>query len=258
MKSLFKKIFITLGIILATSVTALSPAPTYADGFDGRGTAGNSDPCPNILGLTSWDCGVAIHDETSLKIGIWQIVANIAADLTVIATYLILGYVIYGGYRYMFSQGDPVKVATGKKTLVQAFIGLAIVLSAYVIMGAIRIALVGGSGNISKCATETCIDPGQMVDNLIGWVIAVAGIVCVIFLIYGGVSYITSQGDPGKIQKAKHSILYAIIGLVIVALAFTITAFVKNLIDDANKNAYITPSSQNIISKEITHHENIH
>ena len=57
-------------------------------------------------------------------------------------------------------------------------------------------------------------------------VYSVIGIVAVVMIILGGVSYATSQGDPGKIKKGKDTILYGIIGLIIVLLAFAITQFV--------------------------------
>ena len=47
-------------------------------------------------------------------------------------------------------------------------------------------------------------------------------------VVIGGVSYATSQGDPGRLKKAKDTILYGIIGLVIVLMAFAITNFVLN------------------------------
>ena len=244
MKKFLNKIIAIVAIVLAFSATTAFITPdtvSAANGFNGT--------CRNFLGLTSWDCGVTIQTEDDLKSNIWTIVANIATDITIIAAYLVLGYVIYGGYLYVFSAGDPSKVATGRKTLAQAFIGLAIVMSANVIMGAIRIALVGGSGNIGDCTNSGgCIDPGQMVTNLIQWTIAMAGIAAAIFVVYGGISYITSQGDPGKLQKAKQMILYALIGLIICALAEIITAFVSNTIREANQNAY---TSQTIISKEV-------
>ena len=187
--------------------------------------------------------------EDDLKNNIWTIAANIATDITVIAAYLVLGYVIYGGYLYIFSAGDPGRTAAGRKTLAHAFIGLAIVMSANVIMGAIRIALVGSSGNIGNCATGGgCVDAGSMVTNLIQWVVGMAGIVAAIFVVYGGISYTTSSGDPSKLQKAKQIILYALIGLVICALAEIITAFVSSTIRDANRNAFI---NQTTISKEV-------
>lgn len=248
MKHLIQKSLATIAVIMAVFATfnIISPVPSYAD----AGFVGN---CRNFLGLVSWDCGVAIQDEESLKSNIWTIVANIVTDATVIAAYLIIGYVIYGGYLYIFSSGDPGKVATGRKALTQAFIGLAIVMSANVIMSSIRIALIS-NGNIGNCASSNCVDPNTMVTNVIQWVIGVAGVVAVIFVIYGGISYTTSAGDPSKLQKAKTTITYALIGLAIVALAEVITAFVSNMIREANQNAFI---NQTTISKEV-HEIEIH
>ncbi len=247
MKNLLKKIFVPLTIISFLCLSISTPV-FAARAFDGR----DGEECPNFLGLTSWDCGVNISDENSLKTGIWQIVANIATDITVVAAYLVLGYVIYGGYLYTFSGGDPGKVAAGKKTLFQAFIGLAIVMSANLIMGTIRILLVQ-NGNLANCDSITgsgCIDPSNLVQNLINWFTAIAGIVSAIFLVYGGITYMTSSGDPGKTKKAKDMIMYSLIGLIIVALAAVITAFVSNAIRDANQNQ-TGLLNDNYISKEV-------
>ncbi len=243
---MLKKLFITCIIFLGVTLsinTLLSPSVSAAEAFTGR-----TGDCNSFLGFTTWDCNVNISDENTLKQGIWQIAANIATDITVAAAYLVLGYVIYGGYLYSFSGGDPGKVASGKKTLMQAFIGLAIVMSANLIMGSIRIALVGSNGDISNCATGSCVDPGQMIENLIGWFTGIAGVISVVFLIFGGISYITSAGDPGKLKKAKDTIFYSLIGLAIVALAVAITAFVSNIIRNANNTSYL---NETIISKEL-------
>ena len=61
---------------------------------------------------------------------------------------------------------------------------------------------------------------------IINGVIGIIGAVAVIMIIIGGVNYTTSQGDPGKVKKAKDTILYGIIGLVIALLAFAIVNFV--------------------------------
>lgn len=241
---MIKQFFISLILSLAafSAVSLVANQPTYAN------TSAFAGECRYMLGLTSWDCGVDISDQDSLKRGIWVIAANVLTDITVIAAYLVLGYVIYGGYKYTFSAGDPGKVAEGKKTLAHAFIGLAIVMSASAILGSIRIALVGGSGNIGNCVSSSCVNPNDMVVNLIQWVVGIAGIVSAIFVVYGGITYATSSGDPTKLQKAKNMILYALIGLAIVALAEVITAFVSNMIREANKDAYV---NETIISKEV-------
>lgn len=47
----------------------------------------------------------------------------------------------------------------------------------------------------------------------------VVGVISIIFIIYGGFRYITSGGDSGKVGNAKNTLIYAVIGLVVVALA---------------------------------------
>jgi len=56
----------------------------------------------------------------------------------------------------------------------------------------------------------------------------VVGVVAVIMIIVGGFRYITSGGDSGNVSSAKNTIIYAIIGLVVVALAQFIVQFVLN------------------------------
>ena len=86
---------------------------------------------------------------------------------------------------------------------------------------------------ITTLAAGASIDQVQGENDLIGSVtgiinavIAVLGIVAVIVIIIGGVTYMTSSGDAGKVKKAKDTILYGVIGLVIVALSFAIVNFV--------------------------------
>ena len=75
---------------------------------------------------------------------------------------------------------------------------------------------------------ETLIETiSNVLDTVYLWV----GIIAVIFIIIGGINYTTSQGDPGKVKKAKYTILYAVIGLIVSLLAFAITAFVLNALE---------------------------
>lgn len=88
----------------------------------------------------------------------------------------------------------------------------------------------GAAGQASQGVND--VNPGASTDLtgqislILNAVYVVIGIVAVIMIIIGGVNYATSQGDPTKIKKAKDTILYGIIGLVIVLMAFAITAFV--------------------------------
>jgi len=77
-----------------------------------------------------------------------------------------------------------------------------------------------------------CVDPqpGPSVESTIKVVVnilsLIVGVVSVIMIIIGGLKYITSSGDSNNVQGAKNTILYAIIGLVVVLLAQVIVRFV--------------------------------
>lgn len=62
--------------------------------------------------------------------------------------------------------------------------------------------------------------------NLLTMVLAVAGVVAVIFVIMGGIKYSISQGNASDLEKAKDMIVYALVGLGFVIFAFTIVQFV--------------------------------
>ena len=70
----------------------------------------------------------------------------------------------------------------------------------------------------------------SVIQNILTTVIFISSIIAVIFIIVGGVQYMTSSGDAGKVKKAKDTILYACIGLVVCALAFLIVDFVIHTI----------------------------
>ena len=87
----------------------------------------------------------------------------------------------------------------------------------------------------------------NVVTNVLKAIIAILGIVAVIFIVIGGVGYMTSSGDAGKVKKAKDTILYAVIGLVICALAFAIVNFAASIINDSGNNASV--GSKNAVAQ---------
>jgi len=84
-----------------------------------------------------------------------------------------------------------------------------------------------------SCVRPTDPDTGEPVDE-VGGIIAtvinilslIVGVVSVIMIIIGGLKYITSAGDANSAKSAKDTILYAVIGLVVVAMAQVIVRFV--------------------------------
>lgn len=64
------------------------------------------------------------------------------------------------------------------------------------------------------------------IQNLFNTAYFWAGIVAVVVIIASGAYYVASAGSPERVKTAKNILTYAIVGLVIVILAFTITNFV--------------------------------
>lgn len=58
------------------------------------------------------------------------------------------------------------------------------------------------------------------------WVLGIVGAVAILFIIYGGFRYITAQGNSQQMDTAKNILIKAIIGLVIVVVAYVIVQVV--------------------------------
>lgn len=67
---------------------------------------------------------------------------------------------------------------------------------------------------------------GVTVKGIIEILLTAAGFLAVLFVIIGGIRYMTSNGDPGKVKGAKDTITYAIIGLIVAITARLIVGFV--------------------------------
>lgn len=73
----------------------------------------------------------------------------------------------------------------------------------------------------------------KLIKDIINIVSVVVGIVAVIMIIFGGLKYITSGGDSSNVSAAKNTIIYAIIGLIVVALAQFVVRFVLGKSNEA-------------------------
>lgn len=66
--------------------------------------------------------------------------------------------------------------------------------------------------------------------RIINVLLAIAGLVAVIFLVIGGFRYITAGGNEETAEGAKKTILNAIIGIVVIILSFVIVRVITNAI----------------------------
>lgn len=66
-------------------------------------------------------------------------------------------------------------------------------------------------------------------EKIVNVILSFVGLLALLAIIYGGIKYIISLGDEKGTEQAKHIILYAIVGLIIVALSAVIVNFVLGL-----------------------------
>jgi hypothetical protein len=88
-------------------------------------------------------------------------------------------------------------------------------------------------GDSTDCATGATEEDFQdTLNSIVNIISIIVGVIAVLMIIFGGFRYITSGGDAAKVTSAKNTILYGLIGLVIVALAQFIVKFVLNQVMD--------------------------
>ena len=84
------------------------------------------------------------------------------------------------------------------------------------------------SSSIDDSLGQTGEEPagvGDFVQSLVSMIMLMVGIIAVVMIVVGAIQYTMSQGDAGKVKKAKDTIMYGIIGLVVALLAFAIVRF---------------------------------
>ena len=67
---------------------------------------------------------------------------------------------------------------------------------------------------------------GTLITSVINVMLFIIGVLSVIMIVYGGILYVISAGDSGRVSKAKNTIMYAIVGLIVALLAYAIVNFV--------------------------------
>lgn len=94
-------------------------------------------------GLTDGSCNFqALSGANGLRDTIWKIALNIVEIILQLVGYVSVGFIIYGGFRYLTSAGSPDGNAKSRKTIINAIIGLVISIFSVgivnVVAGAIR------------------------------------------------------------------------------------------------------------------------
>ena len=128
-----------------------------------------------------------------------------------------------------------------KKTLkkISALLALPVLCAAFLIVGSVPSAyaqtkedvcegveIATGAGCDASASQQAETAVNRTVATVVNLLSSIVGVVAVIMIMFGGFKYITAGGDSSKISSAQQTIIYAVVGLVIVALAQIIVRFV--------------------------------
>jgi hypothetical protein len=83
---------------------------------------------------------------------------------------------------------------------------------------------------VGKPESAEITDVGKLVSNSINVVLIVAGILIFVYLVWGGLQWMTSGGDKSNVEQARNRITHALIGLAIVAAAWALTLVISNFL----------------------------
>jgi len=109
-----------------------------------------------------------------------------------------------------------------------------------VVLADIQSSLRGSAQDLSVNSTKDCKTTSgseghfqKILADVINIFSLIVGVVVVIMIIFGGFKYVTSAGNQESIKTAKQTLIYALIGLIIVALAQIIVKFVLHQLPQA-------------------------
>lgn len=66
----------------------------------------------------------------------------------------------------------------------------------------------------------------KLVQDGLGIMLGVSGLISLVYIVIGGIKYTQSSGDSGKADKAKNTIVYALIGLIVSILGYSIVSLI--------------------------------
>ena len=136
---------------------------------------------------------------------------------------------LYASFLLLISVGNPGKVTAARNVLLYTVVGAGIILLSVPLI-ALVLSIIGAGAIVScdqQAATTTFMDT---VIKLINWFSWFIGILSVAVGLYAGFTYMTGRGEPQKVATASKMIVYAVIGIAVAVIAFSIITIVKGFL----------------------------
>ena len=202
-----KRLLISVGIL---SVLAFA-VPSFVDAQ--TGISGN----------------ITITKANPLAFGTVEgVLDRILGTLRSIIVILSLVFIVLGAIFYVTSGGDEGKVRFAKGAITASVVGLALGIAAPSFLK--EIGGIIGWGGAATGTVAGSLTISQIVTNVLNFILSIFGILAVIMLVVGGLSYLSSAGDEDRIDTAKKTIKWAIVGITVAFSAVVIVQQIANLL----------------------------
>ncbi|MBX4191746.1 MAG: pilin [Candidatus Doudnabacteria bacterium] len=148
---------------------------------------------------------------------------------TTFFAFMALVYVVFSGFRMVVSQGDSEALTVAKSAFMWAIFGLILGMFAFVLIsatgeyiGVVKTGDTAITGN--NLPNNPLMDDTfyQLLVRMLTGFLSVAGLISILMIVIGGFRYITAQGNEEMAESGKKTLQWAIIGLVIILLAYVI------------------------------------
>lgn len=241
--------FLILILVLAAGGMLVAPNPALAAAFP-VSTGGAGGPAASSV-------GGAAQDQPGVDITIQQIrnaIITLVCWTTQIAIFIIVFFVLFYGWLFFKSQGNPTKTGEAWKALRYGLLGIIVILGAYTIIATVTNALGGKANPIpincssvaflgtlpAHAATAQDLPPGQAIElgdvtdfiiTIVRALLGLAGVVSAGFIVWAGITRMMAGSNTTKLTEAAARFKAGLIGAAIVFAVFVIIGTIENIVN---------------------------
>lgn len=197
-----KRLLLILGVLSIVAVPELTHAAII----------GNSNP----------DTGPsALRDIINVIVKVIEYGLAFAAAISVVS-------IVINAYGYITSGGNPERIEKAKSGLLWSILGFVLIVSSFGVVQLLQEVLKSKQTVNGFRPPDASTSAQNTISQIIEMLLIFAASIALIYLIIGGYRYITAQGDRDTSEKAKKTVVYAVIGLVVTMGAVAIFSLANN------------------------------
>ncbi|MBU1255847.1 hypothetical protein KKE74_00965 [Patescibacteria group bacterium] len=106
---------------------------------------------------------------------------------------------------------------------------LSIILTSFMFLFIVSVTVFAAAPTPIDSGIDRMSDLVDLIRNIAGWFQAIVLIIAIIMIMYAGFLWMTAGGDDEKLGTARKTLIYGLVGIAVVVLAYTATAIVTNL-----------------------------